>query len=158
MKKSVANNLVSVYFTARNPPMDEPQEEMPEGAEQPEEDTESSNRNWDDYVDFTVFVNNNSGRYLVAECSSTEGQVQVAYVNVVNDPLTFKNANPFNNTANTYKGPDFNTLDDRLAEGVYDYLRSLGIDEELATFIEHVSLDKEQDLYVKWLKDVKDFI
>lgn len=158
MKKSIANCLISVFFIARNPPMDEPQEEMPEEAQSQEEGEESGSKNWDDYIDFSVIVNNNSGKYLIAECSSAEGQVQVSYVNICTDPMTYKNANPFNNTTNSYKGPDFNTLDDRLSESMYDYLRSLGIDEELATFIEHVSLDKEQDLYVKWLKDVKDFM
>lgn len=46
----------------------------------------------------------------------------------------------------------------RLQTGLQEYLRGFGITEELATFIEHVSLDKEQRLYIKWLNDVQKWI
>ena len=140
---------------------DNPEDEVEEKIEeqnQQENPEENSQRNWDDYVDFTVVVNNSSGKYFVAECSCVEGDIQIGFCNVVSDPIAYKALNPFNNTHNSFKGPDFNTLDDRLQEALLDYLRSLTIDEELGTFIEHVSLDKEQDLYVKWLKDVKSFL
>jgi hypothetical protein len=40
-------------------------------------------------------------------------------------------------------GPSFNTLDERLQTSLIEYLKGLGVDEEAAAFIEHVSLDKE---------------
>jgi len=39
-----------------------------------------------------------------------------------------------------------------------DYLKSYSITEELCVFVEHVSLDKEQRLYMKWLSVVDKFI
>ncbi len=59
-----------------------------------------------------------------------------------------------------YTGPNFNTLDEvflfkifkliikRLQTSLIEYMKSMGIDEELAAFVEHVSLDKENKLYI----------
>ena len=44
---------------------------------------------------------------------------------------------------NDYRGPDFNTIDEKLQNGFMDYLSGLGVNEELGIFIENYSLDKE---------------
>ena len=65
LKKNVEGNLITVFFQARNPPMDEPEENVPEAAQNQEGGEEGEGeeqRNWDDYVDFSVVVNNNSGK------------------------------------------------------------------------------------------------
>jgi hypothetical protein len=67
LKKNVEGNLVTCFFQARNPPMDEPAEENPEGIQkEPEaqEEDDAQQKQWDDYVDFTIVVNNNSGKYF----------------------------------------------------------------------------------------------
>jgi hypothetical protein len=39
-----------------------------------------------------------------------------------------------------------------------EYLKSFGVNEDLALFVEHVSEDKDRRLYIQWLKDVTDFV
>jgi Uri superfamily endonuclease len=57
-----------------------------------------------------------------------------------------------------YAGPDFTTLDERLQTGLVEYLQAHGINEHLAAFVEVMSLDKDQRLYMNWLEEVHDFI
>jgi complement component 1 Q subcomponent-binding protein len=37
-------------------------------------------------------------------------------------------------------------------------LQGYGVDEHLGAFVEVMSLDKDQRLYMQWLKDLKSFI
>lgn len=39
-----------------------------------------------------------------------------------------------------------------------EYLRGYGVTEEVAAVVEHLSLDKEQRLYMGWLKDITEFV
>ena len=39
-----------------------------------------------------------------------------------------------------------------------EYLEGFGVNEHMGAFIECMSLDKDQRLYMKWLKDVARFI
>lgn len=57
----------------------------------------------------------------------------------------------------TYTGPDFNSLDERLQSEFNDFLSSMGINEELAAFINVLAQDKDQRLYKKWLESVNKF-
>lgn len=57
-----------------------------------------------------------------------------------------------------YNGPDFQTLDERLQTAILDNLKAFGINEEVTAFVEHMSLDKEQRLYIKWLNDLKNYL
>lgn len=57
-----------------------------------------------------------------------------------------------------YTGPEFHTLDERLQTEFVEFLTSLGIGEEVISFITVLSQDKDQRLYAKWLKDVAKFV
>ena len=57
-----------------------------------------------------------------------------------------------------YMGPDFNTLDEKVQEEFQNYFESLGINSELASFIQVLTVDKDQRLYLNWLKQVKNFL
>ena len=57
-----------------------------------------------------------------------------------------------------YAGPDFSTLDERIQGSITEYLEGFGINEHLAAFVECMSLDKDQRLYMAWLANLKDFI
>lgn len=46
----------------------------------------------------------------------------------------------------------------RLQASMMEYLKGYGVTEEVAALVEHLSLDKEQRLYMNWLKEVSDFI
>jgi hypothetical protein len=60
-------------------------------------------------------------------------------------------------TVDNYTGPAFNTLDDRLQTEFTEFFGSLGINEELMSFINVLSVDKDQRLYLRWLKNVHKF-
>lgn len=55
-------------------------------------------------------------------------------------------------------GPDFTTLDERLQVALTEYLRNFGLSDELIALIEHFASDKEQRLYMGWLKDCSQFL
>ena len=57
-----------------------------------------------------------------------------------------------------YMGPEFNTLEEKLQEEFQNYFESLGINSELASFIQVLAVDKDQRLYINWLKQVNNFI
>lgn len=56
-----------------------------------------------------------------------------------------------------YKGPPFSNLDEELQETLEIYLESRGVNEELATFITVYSEFKENNEYISWLKQMKNF-
>lgn len=57
-----------------------------------------------------------------------------------------------------YSGPDYHSLDPSLKKPLNDYFNELGINSELANFIDAVSIDKDQKLYLRWLEESKDFL
>lgn len=57
-----------------------------------------------------------------------------------------------------YPGPDFSTLDERIQSSLSEYLEGYGVNEHLAAFVEVMSLDKDQRLYMNWLQNLRDFI
>lgn len=68
----------------------------------------------------------------------------------------FENTNNYNN--DDYMGPDFQTLDEKLQEELTNYFESLGVNSELASFVQVLTVDKDQRLYLNWLKEVNKFI
>lgn len=57
-----------------------------------------------------------------------------------------------------YMGPDFVSLEQEIQSGLIQFLLDHGIDQQTTAFIEVMSLDKEQRLYMKWLQDIQDFV
>lgn len=67
----------------------------------------------------------------------------------------------WDNTVSThteYKGPDLTKLDYNLQATLSKFLKSLGVDDDLGAFLEAYSLDKEQRLYMEWLKRTDEFL
>ena len=69
-----------------------------------------------------------------------------------------KKVHRFERQMKSYAGPDFSTLDERIQTAITEYLEGFGVNEHLAAFVECMSLDKDQRLYMNWLADVKDFV
>lgn len=57
-----------------------------------------------------------------------------------------------------YRGPEFDTLDEKLQQALYENLKDFGINDSLIEFIENYSVDREQRLYMEWLKSLKEFV
>ena len=66
--------------------------------------------------------------------------------------------NRFERQLSMYAGPDFSTLDERIQTALTEYLGGYGVDEHLCAFVECVTLDKDQRLYMKWLANLKQFV
>jgi hypothetical protein len=58
----------------------------------------------------------------------------------------------------TYTGPEFRLLDDKLQQEFLDLLVSLGINDELGSFLEVCAIDKDQRLYMDWFKKINNLI
>jgi len=56
-----------------------------------------------------------------------------------------------------YHGPHFEDLDDKLQEGLDEYLAEVGINSEVCDFVDAMAVDKEQREYVRWLELTKKF-
>jgi len=85
---------------------------------------------------------------------------EIAFNNILltDDMSTLKKMQRFERSMNEYNGPDFTTLDERIQTSFTEYLEGYGINEHLAAFVECMSLDKDQRLYMRWLNSVKSFI
>lgn len=149
--KEVGDKKVEVVFDARQPLPDD----MPE-QEGEEEDEPGHTEN---YCDFTVFISDSgSKKGLVVDATSMDTEIAFNSVLTADDITKAKNMPKFERSLNEYNGPDFSTLDERIQTGLTEYLEGFGINEHLAAFVECMSLDKDQRLYMRWLNKLKGFI
>ena len=85
---------------------------------------------------------------------------EIAFNNllVTNNMQKLRNLPRFERSMGEYNGPDFTTLDERIQTSLTEYLEGFGVNEHLAAFVECMSLDKDQRLYMSWLASLKKFI
>ena len=57
-----------------------------------------------------------------------------------------------------YAGPHFYTLDKELQKSFGYLLESLGLDEQIASVVCILAVEKDQELYLNWLKTLNKFI
>jgi complement component 1 Q subcomponent-binding protein len=127
---------------------------MPE--QEGEEEQEGPSEN---YCDFTVFITEANGKKgIVVEATSMDTEIAFNTVLVTDQMPKIKSMQKFERSIQEYNGPDFTTLDERIQTSLTEYLEGYGINEHLAAFVECMSLDKDQRLYMKWLSDVKTFV
>ena len=150
LKKQIGRTTVRVIYSAKLPEDQDMQEEQQQGEEQ------NTDQN---IIDFLVVVDNhNNPNKLIVDMAAFNGELNVNAVLFSSDveSLLSNKAALFN--TEKYVGPSFDSLDEKLQDSFYDYLKNLGIDEDLATFIESSSVNQEEVLYKKWLKDFRDFL
>lgn len=167
LKKISGNSVVQIYFTSKAPSFDgedgqEPEEgdQAPQkaGGEAQDQQEERDAMQDQEFTEFNVYITR--GKQTVAfECVSVNGEIEINHCNVIDDINIHRTQSPFNMTAvESYKGPEFHTLDEGVQQALVDLLRAHGVNEELAQLIEHTALDKEQRLYMRWLGQVRDFL
>ena len=130
---------------------------MPEqdGEQQGEEQHQPS----ENYCDFTVFIKDTgSNKGLVVEATSMDTEIAFNNVMVADDIKKAMAQGRFERSMNEYNGPDFTTLDERIQTSLTEYLEGFGVNEQLAAFVEVMSLDKDQRLYMRWLSNLKAFV
>lgn len=128
------------------------------GEEGQQEMEEEDNFNTENYCDFTVFIRDNEGkRGLVVDATSMDTEINFNNVFMSEDVQAEKQKNRFERQLKGYAGPDFSTLDERIQTGLTEYLEGYGVNEHLSAFVECMSLDKDQRLYMAWLSNLKEF-
>ncbi len=85
-------------------------------------------------------------------------EISINNVTVTEDISAAKKIHRFERQLKSYPGPDFSTIDERVQTSFAELLEGYGINEHLAAFVECMSLDKDQRLYMKWLSGLKEFI
>ena len=129
---------------------------MPEGQEYDEHEMDMPSEN---YCDFTIFITDGDGKNgIIAEATSLDTEISINNALVTSEMDRVRKLPRFQRSINEYIGPDFTTLDERIQQSLMDYFDGYGIDEQLAAFVECMSLDKDQRMYMKWLSSVKNFI
>jgi len=94
----------------------------------------------------------------VIEATSMDTEINFNSVMVSHNLAAEKKVHRFERQMKSYAGPDFSTLDERIQTAVTEYLEGFGVNEHLAAFVECMSLDKDQRLYMNWLADLKEFV
>ena len=133
-------------------------DDEPNGEEGQQEMEEEDNFNTENYCDFTVFIRDSDGKSgLVVDATSMDTEINYNNVFMSDDIAAEKQKNRFERQLKGYAGPDFSTLDERIQTALTEYLEGYGINEHLSAFVECMSLDKDQRLYMAWLQNLKDF-
>eukprot|EP00351_Strombidinopsis_sp_SopsisLIS2011_P002096 CAMPEP_0116871444 /NCGR_PEP_ID=MMETSP0463-20121206/1806_1 /TAXON_ID=181622 /ORGANISM="Strombidinopsis sp, Strain SopsisLIS2011" /LENGTH=233 /DNA_ID=CAMNT_0004509895 /DNA_START=81 /DNA_END=782 /DNA_ORIENTATION=+ len=154
LNKSVGDKQIEVHFEARQPL---PDEEYPE--EEQNEHEEDEERPSENFCDFTVFITESDGkRGLVVDATSMDTSIQYNSIACTEDIENHKTMHRYERAMKAYAGPEFTTLDERIQNAITQMLEGYGIDEHLAAFVECMSLDKDQRLYMQWLGDLKGFV
>jgi len=89
-------------------------------------------------------------------------KIHITQVNYSEDINSLENKNfNFNNVDSKtkeflkeeYQGPYFYTLDKNLQKSFSELLEYFGIDESISSVISVLAVEKDQELYLRWLKD-----
>ncbi|CAI2376525.1 unnamed protein product [Moneuplotes crassus] len=109
------------------------------------------------YTDFTVYISKDN-KGIIYECTCLNTEVSITQVLFSNDIKSFKNIPTYHKEEEVYLGPDFVSLPESIQKHMSNFLINSGIDQETVAFVEVMSLDKEQRLYMKWLTDLERFV
>lgn len=145
---------VEVTFAARAPVAKEETEETQEEAQGENQEFGAP----ENYAEFQVTVKSQGSREaLIFECNSVDSELSVNNIVHTQNLQNTERTSNFNNREE-YRGPDFGTLDEKLQNAFIEFLKAVGVNEDLAIFVENYSLDKEQRLYMEWLQRMNSFV
>ena len=110
-------------------------------------------------TEFTVRIIKKGGKSgLLVDASSMDTSFEFNTLQYSEDVNALYSDYMNQKVVDTYTGPAFNSLDERLQSEFTDLLTSMGINEELMSFMNVMSVDKDQRLYLNWLKNVQNFL
>ena len=158
LTKEVEGNTVTVHFLARQPsPQDEYENEEQLEGDNPEEPQDLYDG--ENYCDFSLFVQEGkTQKALIFDCTTVDTEISINSVMHTTKLEEVRKLSKFERSYSLYTGPEFNSLDERLQTGLVDYVQGNGVNEHLAAFVEVMSLDKDQRLYMNWLSSMKEFV
>ena len=107
------------------------------------------------YLDFYILIQKgNSKEGLFIECYTHNSTVNVNQIHYADDVHQYAQNYLAGNPMDSYQGPEFRVLDDRLQQEFISLLSQLGISDDLGSLLEVISVDKDHKDYVNWLKTV----
>ncbi len=108
--------------------------------------------------EFTLRITKKGGKNGILVFASTlDNSYEIESVQYSDDAHALYDSFVNQRVVNYYTGPSFTHLDERLQNELNDFFASVGLNEELVSFINVLSLDKDQRLYLKWLKNLDRF-
>ena len=141
---------MTVHFQSRQPI---PEEELPSEGEENEDYFGGEN-----FCDFSVYIEGKGESGLIFDCATNDTEVIVNNIQHAENLEKMTSVSRFERSYYNYSGPDFGSLDERLQTGLSEFLQAHGVNEHLAAFVEVMSLDKDQRLYMTWLENMNDFV
>lgn len=109
-------------------------------------------------TEFTVRVIKKGAKNgILVDASSMDTSFEFNTVQYADDVNALYESYFSQKPVDSYTGPAFNSLDERLQSEFTEFFTSLGINEELMSFMNVMSVDKDQRLYHKWLKNLQNF-
>jgi complement component 1 Q subcomponent-binding protein, mitochondrial len=153
LRKEVDGRHVEVQFSSRQPPQ-EPEEEGQQNEENEYDMYDEAN-----LCDFSVYIfRDGSEEGLIFDCSTNETEITISNVMHTTQMTKMRDTHRFERSFNYYCGPEYNSLDERLQAGLAEFLQGHGVNEHLAAFVEVMSVDKDNRLYMQWLENMKKFV
>jgi len=139
LRRQVGDKTVTVSFAARSPPVQPPEEEK--DAKKPDEPEEEPA---EDISEFNVYVSRpGAEEVLVAEYLVNGLEMNLMSLSFTRDYQAHRRSNRYDRPLGTYQGPELDSLDETMVERLHEYFESLGIDEELVSFVSDYSVHAE---------------
>ena len=147
LSKKAKGHSLKVYYEAK----------LPENAnENQEEEQKEEEEGQNNYTEFLVVVDKNLPQKMLLDVISMSGEVNLNGIVFSAEAEALAEKKVVNGSP--YNGPAFETLDEKLQEKITKYVTGLGVDEELAHFIEESAIHHEAKLYRNFLKEFKNFV
>lgn len=106
-------------------------------------------------TDFTITIETKEGgQGMTYFCNTQEGE---SHRFIVGNVKTWTSTAERDNPA-AYNGPDFEDLEDKLQEGMDEYLSEIGITDAVYDYIDAAAVDKEHREYMRWLENLNNFM
>lgn len=132
-----------------------------ENKEEEEENPEEENPYTGLVHNFQIVVNKSKlNKAVLFECVSDSGRtfinrcVLLPSADVAHD----LSAEGQVKRALSYNGPAIGDIDDALREHLLEFLERRGVNDDLAKFVMDYAVYQEASSYIKWLKDLKEFV
>jgi complement component 1 Q subcomponent-binding protein len=139
LKKTEGDYEIELRFSSKSP-----------------EEIDKEDANIERCIDFYITIgkkDNKNGLFI--EAVSVNSTIVVNQIHYSEDIKKYAD-NYFNVKAtNEYPGPQFSVLDEKLQQEFSDVLNEFGITDDLGSFLEAYSVDKEERLLISWLNIVK---
>ena len=130
---------------------------LPENEDQAEEGQKNEEGEGDqNYTEFVVVVDKKKPQKMLIDVIAVDGEINVN--GIIFSAEADKLAERKTVESFPYNGPSFETLEEGLQQKISKYIEGLGINEELAHFIEETSIHHEAKLYKGFLQQFREFV